>query len=1199
MDVSTPSPRHRLTLGVLSNFQMYDGTLSSYFQPILRGIQAAAQRLDCNLLVACGVSQHNEMLASALRPAWPVRAADSDFLPVGPWNTDGLLVFPPFRSESRETYIQQLIDADFPVVFIGHSRPGRVVLPDNAGGMRDALVHLMTHGHKEIVFLASWPELRSEDERLAHYLTLAQEYELPYDARRLAYGGYTTIGGYRAMQQVLESGVSFTAVLAGNDESAIGAIGALRDAGRNVPQDIAVVGFDDRLEAAAQHPPLTTIHFPLYETGYRSVHFLLDTIAGRTTKDQVMRLPTILVVRQSCGCPPGEWHTLPYLPSTLTSERRTHLQGALAQSMVATLLAHNQAILPEELYRLCWMLVNAFISGLEQGQPLEFQSACRKALERVEATDSDPHSWQTALSVLRRWVPLLISTIIHPDEEDVPPKLEKLVEDFLHQGRIAVSESVQRRDYRHILQEALWSEREGVLTARLLASRDESQILAALGEHLPGLGIRKAHIFFFEPDHEDPLGQIRLRTIDNSPEISLQTPSRAFPPRQIRPESSAFRFVLLPLVFQDEEMGFVAFETERMEPCSIVARQVAAAFRNARLYQEAAEARRLAEEANSLKSRFLATVSHELRTPLSFIVGMSDMLLRVPDPSAVTADLQKIHSSAEHLSRLIGDVLDLASSEAGQLRILPEPVNLSQVLQMVAESGAQLAEAKGLHWVSELPQPGIWVKGDTTRLRQVALNLVVNAIKFTAHGQVTLTLSATDSEARVQVRDTGLGIPPQEQAVIFDEFRQSDRTAGRGYRGLGLGLAICKRLVELHGGQIGVESVGVEGSGSLFYFTLPRIPSLSLLSSAQTRTILLLTEHAQPISPVQVYLSEQGFHVDTLAVDAWAETLPQVLNALPGAIVLDTPLAASHGWEILQVLKRNPATQNIPVLFYALGVADEVGSLLEMDSLTKPLEPHALKQALDRQGILASDESPKTILVVDDEPNILELHFRLVKELAATHRVLQARNGREALNILRETPVDLVLLDLMMPEVDGFTVLETMRSSPATRDVPVIVLTAQVLTEADMSRLNRGVTSVLGKGLFSVAETLAHLDAVLQRAPRPGMEAQRIVRKAMAYIQTHTAEPLARADIAAYVGVSESYLTHCFQEELHLPPMTYLTRHRINQAKELLSASTLTLAEIAERVGFSSEVYFHRVFRREVGVPPGAYRQGRRPPSAV
>lgn len=1195
--------RPRYTLGVLANFQMYDGTLSSYFQPILRGLQTAARRLDCNLLIASGVSQHTEMLASSLRPAWPVRASDSDFLPVGPWNTDGLLVFPPFRSSQRQAYIQRLIADGFPVVFIGHSLPGRVVLPDNADGVRDALQHLMTHGHREIVFLASWPELKAEDERLTHYGMLSREYNLPYDERRLAYGGYTTPGGYRAMQQVLASGVSFTAILAGNDESAIGVIQALHDAGLHVPQDIAVVGFDDRLEAIAQHPPLTTVHFPLYETGYRSVHFLLDTIAGRTAKDQIMRLPTTLVVRQSCGCQPGEWQSLPYISSMVAAERRTQLQSSLAQSMVATLLAHNQSILPEELYRLCWMLVDSFLSGMELGQSVGFQNACRKALERVEATDSDPHSWQSAFSMLRRWVPLLISALI-PPEAEVPASMEKQAEDLLHQARIAVSESAQRRDYRHILQEAAWSEREGVLTARLLASLSEAQILAALDEHLPGLGIQKAHVFFFEPDGDDPLGISRLGS-SAPPERFVRVPSHSFPPREIYPETVAYQLVLLPLVFQDEEMGFVAFETERMESCSIVARQVAAAFRNVRLHQEAAEGRRLAEEANRLKSRFLATVSHELRTPISFIVGMTDMLLRtapaqhIPDDSSYSThtDLKKIHASAEHLGLLIRDVLDLASSEAGQLRLMPQKINLSNTLRMVAETGVQLAEAKGLEWHAQLPHPGPWVWGDVTRLRQVALNLVANAVKFTARGKVSLKLEMMEDQVRVIVSDTGLGILPMEQAAIFDEFRQSERTATRGYGGLGLGLAICKRLIELHGGKMGVESSGVEGQGARFYFTLPRIQSPLLAQSPDSHQVLLFVVPGKPPGPVYDYLMEQGFQVKVNAVEDWDVAMETILLTLPAAIILDTPLAATRGWETLRLLKGHPGAQDIPILFYDLPAGAETGILLELDSLTKPVGTSDMKKALTRQGVLDTKTS-KTILVVDDEPNVLELHVRVVQELAANHRVLQARNGLEAMNILRSTVVDLVMLDLMMPEMDGFAVLEAMRSSPALREIPVIVLSAQLLTEADMVRLNRGVTSVLSKGVFSVAETLAHLDAVLQRAPRLGTEAQRIVRKAVAFIQSNAAEPLSRAEIASYVGVSESYLSHSFQQEMRIPLMTYLSRHRIHLAKNLLVTTSLSLSEIASQVGFSSEIYFNRVFRREAGVPPGAYRQGRRPPAS-
>ncbi len=181
-----------------------------------------------------------------------------------------------------------------------------------------------------------------------------------------------------------------------------------------------------------------------------------------------------------------------------------------------------------------------------------------------------------------------------------------------------------------------------------------------------------------------------------------------------------------------------------------------------------------------------------------------------------------------------------------------------------------------------------------------------------------------------------------------------------------------------------------------------------------------------------------------------------------------------------------------------------------------------------------------------------------------------------------------------MPEMDGFEVLEAMRANDATRNIPVIVLTAKLLTEIDMVRLNRGVATVLNKGLFSVEETLAHIEEVLALNRKLGTEAQRLVRKAMAYLHENYAKPLTREAVARYVGVSEDYLTHCFQQELRMPPMTYLSRYRLNQAKTLLATGDKSVAQVAEATGFSGEVYFSRVFRREVGVAPGAYRRGQR-----
>jgi YesN/AraC family two-component response regulator len=245
---------------------------------------------------------------------------------------------------------------------------------------------------------------------------------------------------------------------------------------------------------------------------------------------------------------------------------------------------------------------------------------------------------------------------------------------------------------------------------------------------------------------------------------------------------------------------------------------------------------------------------------------------------------------------------------------------------------------------------------------------------------------------------------------------------------------------------------------------------------------------------------------------------------------------------------------------------------------------------------LTPSPDTSTILIVDDDAAILDLHTRLIQKQLPLCRVLTARNGREALAVVQETRPDLILLDLMMPELDGFGVLEALRASEATRNIPVIVLTAQALTADDMTRLNQTVVSVLEKGVFSAEETLAHVAAALARADKASSAAQRLVRQAMAYLHEHYAETVSRDQVARAVHVSENYLTNCFHHELGLSPMTYLARYRVKQARALLETSALNITEVALAVGFSDSAYFSRVFQREMGVSPGAYRRGRRAP---
>jgi YesN/AraC family two-component response regulator len=266
--------------------------------------------------------------------------------------------------------------------------------------------------------------------------------------------------------------------------------------------------------------------------------------------------------------------------------------------------------------------------------------------------------------------------------------------------------------------------------------------------------------------------------------------------------------------------------------------------------------------------------------------------------------------------------------------------------------------------------------------------------------------------------------------------------------------------------------------------------------------------------------------------------------------------------------------------------------MLEMDYLAKPINSADLSQALERLGLECENEG-RAILVVDDDPSVLDMHVRMLEKQVSC-RILKAGNGKQALEIMRQECPNLVLLDLMMPEMDRFEVLRVMREQDATRNVPVIVLSAQILTAQDMLKLQEGVAAVLSKGLFNVDEVLAQVEAALNHSKRLGSQASHVVRQAMAYIHEHYAEPVTRAALARHVSITERYLTHCFHQEMGITLMAYLNRYRVKRAKMLLEQGAPNITEVALAVGFSDCSYFNRVFRQEVGVTPGAYQRGER-----
>lgn len=1174
--------RKRPTIGVLAGGQVYYGTiLGNFIGPLLEGACAAAQRHGCNLLLACGM-EHSTIAA---RPAWPVLAPDADFVPVGPWNTDGLIVINPLLSDARANDIAQISAAGHPVVFIANGGAGPTVTVDNAGGVDQALRHLVAHGHQRIAFIAGRPDDLDGDSgiRLRAYQSAVQTYGLAADPRLVAYGYHGIDGGHSAMRQILDAGVAFTALLASNDESSIGAMAALRATGLRIPQDVAVVGFDDSLEAAAQAPPLTTLHSSPFEMGVQALELLVALIAGRQLTQLTVQVPMRLVIRQSCGCQPASARR-PLLDTTQPTSVLTSPAQQVARSMTEVVMAEAQRLSVAAVEQLCQRLVVAFVASVEQDDPAGFTAELEAVLDAVALADDDIHVWQAALLTLNHGAVALQAAT------------EQRIGERLRLAQIVVSERVRRQYRRYVANQRWIIDRMDLLNARLLTALDEAQIFAILAEHLPQMGIERMEVVFFEGSDADPQAWSRLHPVPERERQNWQFPTRQFPPAGLYDEPLSL--ALLPLANQGERAGYVVFETSKLELCAAIVWQLLTFLKVVRLYREATHGRQLAEEANRLKSRLLSTVSHELRTPLGLIVGLSNLLLQ-DEPhqqdAARRLDLTRIHASAQHLDGLIRDVLDLSQSEIAQLKLALEPIDIAEALATVVAVGEQLASDKGLAWHAEIPSGLPTILADRTRLRQVALNLVSNAVKFTERGSVTLRVSAAEQLLMVAVIDTGLGIPLAEQALIFDEFRQSERTAARGYGGLGLGLAVCKRLVELHGGTIGVHSFGDEGAGSTFYFTLPLEPlpaeqhQRSPLVPGQT--VLLLADESTTGAQVRQYLQQQGFLVETLAL-GHAGWPAHMLDAPPGAVILERRRASAQGWELLKVLREHPLTATIPVLFYSLEVNG--GALLDLDYLAKPMAMAELARALERQGLTATqDAEPKSILIVDDEPGTLELHARIVNSWSPRCRIRKAHNGREAVELIRREHPDLILLDLMMPELDGFGVLEQMQRDASSRDIPVIVLTGQILTQADMLRLNRGVTNILKKGLFSAEETLAHINAALVRSKHLGSETQRLVRKAMAHIHEHYGEPISLTQIATAIGISKEYLARCFHQETGMTLVTYLNRYRIDQAKACIAAGETNLSDIALKVGFASEPYFSRVFRQEVGMSPSEYRRNR------
>jgi signal transduction histidine kinase/DNA-binding response OmpR family regulator len=490
--------------------------------------------------------------------------------------------------------------------------------------------------------------------------------------------------------------------------------------------------------------------------------------------------------------------------------------------------------------------------------------------------------------------------------------------------------------------------------------------------------------------------------------------------------------------------------------------------------EELKHAMEVAEDANRAKSGFLANMSHELRTPMNAIIGYSEMLMEDAEDDGnleVVEDLKKIHSAGTHLLSLINDVLDLSKIEAGKMDVYLETFEIPSLIDGVVSTIDTLVKKNGNSLKVEVDPLLGEMHADVTKVRQALFNLLSNAAKFTHDGEIGLAVQAEtvdgDDWVRMAVTDSGIGIPPEKIDHVFEEFSQADDSTTRDYGGTGLGLPISRRFCQMMGGDITVAST--VGRGSTFTIRLPAVvlevsETQEVMAEAaaivtpepgEEPVVLVIDDDPNALDLLRRTLQGAGVRVVTAGDGEEALNLARTLH--PAAITLDVLMPGMDGWEVLGELKGDPETCEIPVIMVTMTDDRNLGYALgATEFLTKPVRRDQLVALLDRY---ATGSGERHALVVDDKAENREV-LRHVLE-GEGWGVSEAPNGQLALEEVASEPPTLILLDLMMPVMDGFDFVSEMRRRDPASEIPIVVVTAKDITDEDRRRLNGGVVGLI------------------------------------------------------------------------------------------------------------------------------------------
>ena len=509
--------------------------------------------------------------------------------------------------------------------------------------------------------------------------------------------------------------------------------------------------------------------------------------------------------------------------------------------------------------------------------------------------------------------------------------------------------------------------------------------------------------------------------------------------------------------------------------------------------EELLKARDAAEKANRAKSDFLSFMSHELRTPLTSIIGFSEFLLtdmeKTKTPEEWVDDVSRIHGSGKHLLELINDILDISKIEAGKMEMHAEEFEVGRVVREVESALQSLVRARGNLLQVVCPKETGMMKTDLIRVRQCLLNLLSNANKFTEKGTVTLSAQRRSKDGDdwivFEVQDTGIGIPPEQIGKLFRAFMQADQSTARKHGGTGLGLALTKHLCQMLGGDVTVASE--PGKGSTFTIELPArlarvqdtAPSISPVPRAAPQKvkarILVIDDDPEVHRLLARTIGQEGYELVFAA--SGPEGLQKAKELHPDIITLDVLMPGMDGWTVLSVLKEEPELREVPVIMLTVRPDQDFGFAMGVaDYIQKPIEKARLLSALKK---FQRPRSGRGILIVEDDADMRGLLRRMLEQEAWT--VVEAENGQQALASLGQGVPSLIILDLLMPVMDGFRLIDQLQQHEEWRQIPVIVVSAKEITQVDLERLDGHVATILQKGSFSKDRLLTEVRDVVVR----------------------------------------------------------------------------------------------------------------------